>query len=578
MRKWLLSSVAWMLTASLLMTSGTPNDVSASKMTKKEEGQGQYLVVDLQKEGEKIQIKELSMEEGDVEEGITPPQSDLDPQTKTETLLIKDRTGKTLYQTPFQFPIVRTVPPAMPDQKTNDHVPHQVPVNHPEVTLILPYFHEATTVEVKDSGTKATTQSSIPKNFHTQSHKKKVRPPKNNGKFEILLLASGYDESNRSEFEQQVSNIKQAIQTTEPFASYLNKVAIHTIDDSTPLGCQEGAQNIARLLVCNDSKVVKAAAHSGYGYDEIIVIHNTDNYGGSGMRDYSVSGFKTNSYSTYTVVYDGPWTARMAIHELGHSFGNLCDEYMYEDEGYSYVDCTNCRKDKSDLEKYVKGECSVGCDAKPDYFRAEDSIMLSLAIPTFNEVSIKADFAPYGLEKRLQYFTGKEQPKAVKRLQMNQEKVTLKPGESIQLAVTATYVDGTKEDVAYVANWRASNEKRISLSQGYMLALSSGKVRVKASYAGKTVSVSVHVEAPKKLVVSEKDITLKSGESKDIPVQAIYRDGTTQDVTRDVTWKTSNKRVATMENGVLSAHAKGKVVLTGIYNGRVAKIYVRVKE
>ncbi|SFX73520.1 IgA Peptidase M64 [Thermoactinomyces sp. DSM 45891] len=575
MKKWLLSSIVWMLTA-ILMASGVPHDVSANKTTKEENGQ--YLVVDLQKEGEKTRINQLSIEEGEAERGMaSPQQSELDPQTQTETLIIKDKIGKILYQVPFQFPIVRTVPPIMPDQKTNDHAPHQVPIKEPEVTLILPYFHEAITVEVKGSEVKETAQSTIPKSIQVDSHKKKVRPPKNNGKFEMLLLPSGYDESNMGEFEQQVSNIKQAIQTTEPFSSYLDKVTIHTINESAPLGCLEGAQNIARLLVCNDTKVVSTAAHSGYGYDEIIVIHNTDHYGGSGMRDYSVTGFKTNSYSTYTVVYDGQWTARMAIHELGHSFGNLCDEYMYGDEGYSYVNCTNCRKDKSDIEKYVNGECSVGCDAKPDYFRAEDSIMLTLGIPTFNELSIKADFAPYGLEKRLQFFTGTEQPKAVKRLQVDQKKVTLKPGEAIQLAVIATYEDGTKEDIAYVANWRASSEKKISLSQGYVRAISSGKVRVKASYGGKTVSVSVKIEAPKKLVPSNDGVTLKSGEKKDITVQAIYRDGTTQDVTQDVTWKISSKRVATIEKGVISAHEKGKAVLTGVYNGKVTRIYVRVK-
>ncbi|SDZ32525.1 M64 family metallopeptidase [Thermoactinomyces sp. DSM 45892] len=575
MRKWLLSSIVWMLTV-ILIASGMPHDASANKTAGEN---GQYLVVDLQKEGGKIRINKWSIEDGEAEGSMaTPQQSELDPQTQADTLLIKDRTGKILYQTPFQFPIVRTVPPIMPGQKTNDHTPHQVPIKEPEVTLILPYFHEATTVEVKSSETKVTTQSMIPKSVQVDSHKKKVKPPKNNGKFEILLLPSGYDESSMDEFEQQVSHIKQAIQTTEPFASYLDKVTIHTIDESKPLGCLEGAQNIARLLVCNDTKVTSAAAHSGYGYDEIIVIHNTDNYGGSGMRDYSVTGFKTNSYSTYTVVYDGEWTARMAIHELGHSFGNLCDEYMYGDEGYSYVNCTNCRKDKSDLEKYVKGECSVGCDAKPDYFRAEDSIMLTLSIPTFNDVSIKADFAPYGLEKRLQFFTGTEQPKTVKRLQVDQTKVNLKPGEAIQLAVIATYEDGTKEDVAYVANWRASSEKKISLSQGYMRAISSGKVQVKASYGGKTVSVSVKIEAPKKLMVSEGEITLKSGERKDITVQAIYLDGTIQDVTQDVIWKTSKKRVATMEHGVIFAHEKGKAVLTGVYNGRVIKIYVRVNK
>lgn len=444
--RYFMSVMILFLVCSIMM--GGISDVSAIKKTERDEAN--YLIVNLQKKGKRSILKSMNIQKG-YTEGSFQGRGKIDAKIKTSTLFIKDGKGNILYTTPFSFPIVRTVPPTIPGEM-EENVPAQVKIENPEVTLVLPYFPEAKTIEVKDPDiSRPTVRSSFweTSTFNIDSTEKRVKPPINNGRFEILILASGYDESNMDKFEQQVANIEKALLSTEPFASYAEKIEINALKEAADLGCKAGANNIARLMVCNDSKVVSTASHSGYGYDEIIVIHNIDTYGGSGMRDNNDTGFKTNSYSTYTVVYDGQWTARMALHELGHSYGNLCDEYTYGEEEYSYFNCVNCRKDKSDFDRYIKGECSIGCDAKPDYFRAEDSIMLSLAIPTFNEASIKADFAPYGLEKRLQYFTGKEQPQAVRNLKVSSKKVTLKPGEGVQLVVMATYADGTQEDVAY---------------------------------------------------------------------------------------------------------------------------------
>ena len=149
-----------------------------------------------------------------------------------------------------------------------------------------------------------------------------------------------------------------------------------------------------------------AAEDSGSLYDEIIVIDNTATYSGGGARDLGSAAYKTNSYSSYCQVYDGQYTVPMALHEFGHSFGDLCDEYSYGSEGYSYYPCVNCRATCSDWSS-LSGTCTVGCDAKSTYFRPERSIMLDLSSPTiYNQPSILADYSPDGLEKRLEFFVG----------------------------------------------------------------------------------------------------------------------------------------------------------------------------
>ena len=85
----------------------------------------------------------------------------------------------------------------------------------------------------------------------------------------------------------------------------------------------------------------------------------------------------------------------MTLHEFGHSFGDLCDEYSYGhgDYQYAYYDCVNCRPSCNEFS-HLTSMCFPSCDARTDYFRPDDSIMLTLDILTFNEVSVEHSLRP----------------------------------------------------------------------------------------------------------------------------------------------------------------------------------------
>lgn len=60
-------------------------------------------------------------------------------------------------------------------------------------------------------------------------------------------------------------------------------------------------------------------ALTGIPYEHIVVLANTDTYGGGGI------------YNEYTVTNTGnPKFEPVVVHEIGHSFGGLGDEYFYE--------------------------------------------------------------------------------------------------------------------------------------------------------------------------------------------------------------------------------------------------------
>lgn len=60
-------------------------------------------------------------------------------------------------------------------------------------------------------------------------------------------------------------------------------------------------------------------ALAGVPYSHIIILANTDTYGGGGI------------FNSYTLTTTGhPSFAPVVVHEFGHSFGGLADEYYYK--------------------------------------------------------------------------------------------------------------------------------------------------------------------------------------------------------------------------------------------------------
>ena len=60
---------------------------------------------------------------------------------------------------------------------------------------------------------------------------------------------------------------------------------------------------------------------AGVPYEHIIILANTDTYGGGGIL---------NSY-TLTTAHHKQFRP-VVVHEFGHSFGGLADEYFYDDQ------------------------------------------------------------------------------------------------------------------------------------------------------------------------------------------------------------------------------------------------------
>lgn len=136
----------------------------------------------------------------------------------------------------------------------------------------------------------------------------------NDGYLDILFIASHYTDFNQ--FHSDVDAMINQLLKTSPFANYKNNIRATKLDNTQDLGCFRYSPPYERALSCDDTKVIQVA--SQVPYDTIIVIENTDTYGGSARLGRAV---------TYRNVAES--ATRVFVHELGHSLLKLGDEYSY---------------------------------------------------------------------------------------------------------------------------------------------------------------------------------------------------------------------------------------------------------
>jgi hypothetical protein len=160
-------------------------------------------------------------------------------------------------------------------------------------------------------------------------------------RFSMVVLGDGYTAAEIPKFRAQVDRHLNVLWSIEPFRSYRNYINVYAVEivsaDSgitcdpevrqrrtTPLRLRFGGgcdNPNARGITLEDNDVARMyAAKATPDFDQILVLANTDTYGGIGGSVATTSG--GNSL--------GPL---ITPHELGHSLGRLQDEYTYSARG-----------------------------------------------------------------------------------------------------------------------------------------------------------------------------------------------------------------------------------------------------
>ena len=147
-------------------------------------------------------------------------------------------------------------------------------------------------------------------------------------------------------------------------------------------------------------------------------------------------------------------------------------------------------------------------------------------------------------------------------------------GATQQLTVTATYADGSTQNVtSNAATTYSSNNTGVATvsSTGLVRAVASGTATITASFGGFPASVAASVKTQTGLTAAPASFTLTTtGATQQLTVTATYSDGTTQNVTSNAstTYSSNNTAVATVTaTGQVRAVANGTATITASFGG-----------
>ena len=162
---------------------------------------------------------------------------------------------------------------------------------------------------------------------------------------------------------------------------------------------------------------------------------------------------------------------------------------------------------------------------------------------------------------------------------LDKTSVSLVEGESVTLKATIE----PESIISEVVKWKSSDESVVTLKDGgnrtaKLTAVKEGKATITASYLGATATCEVTVV--KKVVevtgitLDKEVLALVTGESETLTATVIPDDAT--DPT--VTWSSSDERIATVKDGVVTGVAVGLATITATAGDKSATCAVTVSE
>lgn len=156
---------------------------------------------------------------------------------------------------------------------------------------------------------------------------------------DVAIVAEGYTADEMDLFLKDARTACDEIFRYEPFSKHKNRFnVVAVMTESTDSGVSVPQDNEWRTTAINSNfmtfysprYLTTNSIHlthdqlAGIAYEYLIILANTDTYGGGGIY---------NSYTLTTAHH--PQFKPVVVHEFGHSFGALADEYFYDEPDHT---------------------------------------------------------------------------------------------------------------------------------------------------------------------------------------------------------------------------------------------------
>ena len=153
---------------------------------------------------------------------------------------------------------------------------------------------------------------------------------------DIVVVSEGYAQAEKAKFYADAERVAQALFRHEPFASLRDRFSVRAVFAPS----QRSGVSVPRLgrwldtpadshfdTFYTDRYLTTSSQQKVYDligtvpFEHIVVLVNTDLYGGGGI------------FNSLTIMNsDHPTFNEVMVHEFGHAFGGLADEYAYGDQ------------------------------------------------------------------------------------------------------------------------------------------------------------------------------------------------------------------------------------------------------
>jgi hypothetical protein len=195
------------------------------------------------------------------------------------------------------------------------------------------------------------------------------------GKVDFLILGDGYTAAERGKFEKDARHLAEILFATSPFKERRNDFNVWGlcppgaesgisrpstgVHHRSPLGATYDAFGSERYVLSFENRALRdVAAFAPYEFIEVLT--NSRTYGGGGIFGL---------YST--VAADSLWAPYVFVHEFGHHFAGLADEYYTSQVAYEPA-----------AELVEPWEPNVTASADPDHLKWKDLVAPGTPLPT----------------------------------------------------------------------------------------------------------------------------------------------------------------------------------------------------
>lgn len=159
------------------------------------------------------------------------------------------------------------------------------------------------------------------------------------GCVDIAIVGEGYTADEAAKFEADVKRFAKLMIGHEPYASHRDRINVRGallpsqesgcdepsrgVHKRTALGCTFDSLGSERYMLTEDNRAMRDIAQA-VPYDVLYIMVNHERYGGGGIY---------NLFCTFTS--DNQWSEYVFLHEFGHSFAGLADEYYTSNVAYT---------------------------------------------------------------------------------------------------------------------------------------------------------------------------------------------------------------------------------------------------